>query len=453
MNGRELDWVIVRENSEGEYAGVGGRVHRGSPLEVATDVSMFTRAGVERIMRFAFALARSRPRKLLTVVTKSNAQRHAMVMWDEIAAEVAREFPDVTWDKMLVDAMTMRMVTKPQIARHDRRHQPARRHPVRSRGGAGRLARASRRPPISIRSATFPSMFEPIHGSAFDIMGKGIANPIGTFWSAVMMLEHLGEKAAAARLMQAIERVTADPRFHTPDLGGKRDDGRRDGSGDRRDTRRQRLRRATREAPHRKSYPRPAILPYDPATALHGGTGIATGAFQGGAGGPVSMAPEVKNSAIPEGSTRGREVSAGCCSAACPSGGFSRKQRPRRKEELDELGVVRAARGAEAAPQHNRSRCFSSAPLPPHPEEEQEQRLMPRREPKGEPRSIGPPLRPSGRKAARRSSAFPLPVWGGVGEVSFRSTCFRGPSPQTLSPRGGEVSRVNRRAHFAFRRL
>src|SRR5215471_17230673 len=111
---KELDWVIVRENSEGEYAGVGGRVHQGSPLEAATDVAMFTRAGVERIMRFAFRLARSRPRKLLTVVTKSNAQRHAMVMWDEIATEIASEFPDVRWDKMLVDAMTMRMVMKPQ---------------------------------------------------------------------------------------------------------------------------------------------------------------------------------------------------------------------------------------------------------------------------------------------------------------------------------------------------
>ncbi len=114
VTGPELDWVIVRENSEGEYAGVGGRVHRGLPEEAATDVSMFTRAGVARIMRFAFALARTRPRKLLTVVTKSNAQRHGMVMWDEIAAEVAREFPDVTWDKMLVDAMTMRMTLKPQ---------------------------------------------------------------------------------------------------------------------------------------------------------------------------------------------------------------------------------------------------------------------------------------------------------------------------------------------------
>lgn len=114
VSGPELDWVIVRENSEGEYAGVGGRVHQGHPNEVATDVSMMTRSGVDRIIRYAFELARSRPRKRLTVVTKSNAQRHAMVMWDEIAAEVARDFPDVTWDKMLVDAMTMRMVMKPE---------------------------------------------------------------------------------------------------------------------------------------------------------------------------------------------------------------------------------------------------------------------------------------------------------------------------------------------------
>ncbi len=114
VSGPELDWVIVRENSEGEYSGVGGRVHRGLPEEVATDVSIMTRTEVARIIRFAFKLAQSRPRKLLTVVTKSNAQRHAMVMWDEIAAEVAKEFPDVTWDKMLVDAMTMRMTMKPQ---------------------------------------------------------------------------------------------------------------------------------------------------------------------------------------------------------------------------------------------------------------------------------------------------------------------------------------------------
>ncbi|HEY4922757.1 MAG TPA: tartrate dehydrogenase [Xanthobacteraceae bacterium] len=216
---KELDWVIVRENSEGEYAGVGGRVHQGSPLEAATDVAMFTRAGVERVMRFAFRLARSRPRKLLTVVTKSNAQRHAMVMWDEIAVEVAREFSDVTWDKMLVDAMTMRMVMRPQsidtvVATN--LHADILSDLAAALAGSLGIAPTGNINP----ERTFPSMFEPIHGSAFDIMGKGIANPIGTFWSAVMLLEHLGENAAASRLMGAIERVTADPRFHTPDLGG-----------------------------------------------------------------------------------------------------------------------------------------------------------------------------------------------------------------------------------------
>jgi tartrate dehydrogenase/decarboxylase / D-malate dehydrogenase len=220
VNGGELDWVIVRENSEGEYAGVGGRVHQGSPLEAATDVSMFTRAGVERIMRFAFRLAQSRPRKLLTVVTKSNAQRHAMVMWDEIAVEVSKEFPDVSWDKMLVDAMTMRMVGKPQsldtIVATNLHADILSDLAAALAGSLGIAPTANLNP-----ERTFPSMFEPIHGSAFDIMGKGIANPVGTFWSAVMMLEHLGEPAAASRLMKAIERVTADPRFHTPDLGGK----------------------------------------------------------------------------------------------------------------------------------------------------------------------------------------------------------------------------------------
>ena len=219
VQGKELDWVIVRENSEGEYAGVGGRVHQGSPLEAATDVSMFTRAGVERIMRFAFRLAQSRPRKLLTVVTKSNAQRHAMVMWDEIAVEVAKAFPDVTWDKMLVDAMTMRMVMKPQsidtvVATN--LHADILSDLAAALAGSLGIAPTANLNP----ERTFPSMFEPIHGSAFDIMGKGIANPIGTFWSVVMLLEHIGEKPAADRLMQAIERVTADKRLHTPDLGG-----------------------------------------------------------------------------------------------------------------------------------------------------------------------------------------------------------------------------------------
>src|SRR6266581_6851884 len=220
VSGPELDWVIVRENSEGEYAGVGGRVHRGLPEEVATDVAMFTRAGVSRIMRFAFELARSRPRQLLTVVTKSNAQRHGMVMWDEIAAEVAREFPDVAWDKMLVDAMTVRMTLKPRsldtIVATNLHADILSDLAAALAGSLGIAPTANLNPE---RDA--PSMFEPIHGSAFDITGKGVANPVGTFWSQVMMLDHLGDKAAGKRLMRAIERVTAEPSLHTPDLGGK----------------------------------------------------------------------------------------------------------------------------------------------------------------------------------------------------------------------------------------
>jgi tartrate dehydrogenase/decarboxylase / D-malate dehydrogenase len=219
VSGPELDWVIVRENSEGEYAGVGGRVHRGLPEEAATDVSMFTRTGIVRIMRFAFQLARSRPRKLLTVVTKSNAQRHGMVLWDEIAIEVAREFPDVRWDKMLVDAMTMRMTLKPHsidtvVATN--LHADILSDLAAALAGSLGIAPTANLNP----ERRFPSMFEPIHGSAFDIVGKGIANPVGTFWSGVMLLEHLGEQAAAQRLMRAIERVTADKTLHTPDLGG-----------------------------------------------------------------------------------------------------------------------------------------------------------------------------------------------------------------------------------------
>jgi tartrate dehydrogenase/decarboxylase/D-malate dehydrogenase len=215
-----LDWVIVRENSEGEYAGQGGRSHRGLPEEVATEVAIFTRSGVERIMRFAFELARSRPRKCLTVVTKSNAQRHGMVMWDEIAAQMAASYPDVTWDKMLVDAMTVRMTMKPETI--DTVVATNLHADILSDLAAALAGSIGIAPTANINpERRFPSMFEPIHGSAFDITGKGVANPIGTFWSAVMMLDHLGEPAAAASLMQAIEHVTADPSLHTPDLGGR----------------------------------------------------------------------------------------------------------------------------------------------------------------------------------------------------------------------------------------
>ena len=216
---QDLDWVIVRENSEGEYAGVGGRVHQGQPIEAATDVSMMTRAGVERIMRFAFRLAQSRPRKLLTVVTKSNAQRHAMVMWDEIALQISGEFPDVKWDKELVDAATARMVNRPAtldtlVATN--LHADILSDLAAALAGSLGIAPTGNIDP----ERRYPSMFEPIHGSAFDIMGKGLANPVGTFWSCVMLLEHLGEVDAARILMQAIEQVTAEPALHTRDLGG-----------------------------------------------------------------------------------------------------------------------------------------------------------------------------------------------------------------------------------------
>ncbi|HKW55314.1 MAG TPA: tartrate dehydrogenase [Stellaceae bacterium] len=215
----DLDWIVVRENSEGEYAGNGGRVHRGLPEEVATETSVFTRTGVQRIMRFAFDLARQRRRRQLTVVTKSNAQRHAMVMWDEIAAEVAKDYPEVSWGRELVDAMTTRMVLKPKsidVVVASNLHADILSDLAAALAGSLGIAPTANLNP----ERRFPSMFEPIHGSAFDIAGKGIANPIATFWTASMMLEHLGEREGAARLMAAIERVTATPALHTPDLGG-----------------------------------------------------------------------------------------------------------------------------------------------------------------------------------------------------------------------------------------
>ncbi len=214
----DLDWVIVRENSEGEYSGNGGRAHRGLPEEVGTEVAIFTRVGVTRIMRYAFRLAQSRPRKLLTVVTKSNAQRHGMVMWDEIAAEVAQEFPDVSWDKMLVDAMTHRMTLHPQsldtiVATN--LHADILSDLAGALAGSLGVAPTANIDP----ERRFPSMFEPIHGSAFDITGKGIANPVASFWTAAQMLEHLGEHDAAALIMEGVESVCARG-ILTPDVGG-----------------------------------------------------------------------------------------------------------------------------------------------------------------------------------------------------------------------------------------
>lgn len=218
-DGQDIDWVVIRENSEGEYSGSGGRVHRGLPEEIATETSVFTRRGVERIHRFAFELAKSRPRRHLTLVTKSNAQRHGMVLWDEIFYEVGRDYPEVETQRVLVDAMTTLMVLKPRsldVLVATNLHADVLSDLAAALTGSLGIAPTANLNP----ERTFPSMFEPIHGSAFDITGKGIANPVATFWTAAMMLENLGERDAAERLMRAVEKVTAR-RLFTPDLGGE----------------------------------------------------------------------------------------------------------------------------------------------------------------------------------------------------------------------------------------
>jgi len=215
--GRDIDWVIVRENTEGEYSGSGGRVHKGLPEELATETSVFTRKGIERVHRFAFELARKR-KKHLTLVTKSNAQRYGMVLWDEVCDEVQEGFPDIQTERVLVDAMTTRMVLKPasiDTVVASNLHADILSDLAAALSGSLGIAPTANLNP----GRTFPSMFEPIHGSAFDITGKGVANPIATFWTASMMLDHLGETKTAARLMKAIEAVTAKKVF-TPDLGG-----------------------------------------------------------------------------------------------------------------------------------------------------------------------------------------------------------------------------------------
>jgi len=217
-NAEQIDWVIVRENTEGEYSGAGGRVHTGLPNEVAMEVSTFTRSGVERVHRFAFELARKRKRKHLTLVTKSNAQRHGMVLWDEIFFSLQKEYPDVRTQRILVDAVTTVMVLKPaslDVMVASNLHADILSDLAAALSGSLGIAPTANLNP----ERKFPSMFEPIHGSAFDITGKGVANPIATFWTASMMLEHLGEAKAAARLMKAVESVTAKKIF-TPDLGG-----------------------------------------------------------------------------------------------------------------------------------------------------------------------------------------------------------------------------------------
>ena len=213
----DVDMLFVRENTEGEYSGIGGRAHRGLGGEVAIESSVFTHEGVERVIRYAFERAAGR-RGVLTSATKSNASRYGYVLWDEVAADVAAEFPDVRYERVLVDALAARMVRNPEsldvVVASNLFGDILTDLAAVLQGGMGMAASANVAP-----GSGRTGLFEPVHGSAPDIAGRGIANPVGAIWSAVLMLEHLGEQSAAAALMTALEDVCRrGPRTH--DLGG-----------------------------------------------------------------------------------------------------------------------------------------------------------------------------------------------------------------------------------------
>jgi tartrate dehydrogenase/decarboxylase/D-malate dehydrogenase len=216
----DLDMLCVRENSEGEYSGAGGRLHVGTPHELATETALFTRRGIERIVRFGFEAAARRPRRRLASATKSNALRHSMVLWDEVVAAVAPEYPKVTVQRYHVDALAARMITRPDSV--DVIVASNLFGDILTDLGAALTGSLGLAPGANINpERRFPSMFEPIHGSAPDIAGQGIANPVGAVWAGAMMLDHLGEREAHDRIVAAIERVLGERRVRTPDLGGQ----------------------------------------------------------------------------------------------------------------------------------------------------------------------------------------------------------------------------------------
>jgi len=216
----DIDMVCVRENSEGEYSGLGGRIHVGTPYEAAEQTGLFTRHGIERILRYGFEIAAKRPRKLIASATKSNALRHAMVLWDEVAEIVRKDYPSVDYRKYHVDAIAARMITHPGsldvIVCSNLFGDILTDIGSAISGSLGIAPGANINP-----ERTYPSMFEPIHGSAPDIAGKGIANPIGAIWAGAMMLDHLGHRDVHDRILGAVERVVGSGTIRTPDLGGK----------------------------------------------------------------------------------------------------------------------------------------------------------------------------------------------------------------------------------------
>jgi tartrate dehydrogenase/decarboxylase / D-malate dehydrogenase len=217
----DIDFVVVRENTEGEYAQVGGVLYSGGPHEVAVQSSMFTRHGTERVIRFAFELARRRGRKrLLTSVTKSNAQGFSMAFWDRVFAEVAGEYPDIRTESLLVDAACMDLVRRPEtfdvMVASNLFGDILTDLSAAITGSLGLAPSANLNP-----ERTFPSMFEPVHGSAPDIAGRGVANPMAAMLAGAMMLEFLGQPKAAAALEKAVLGVLKEAETLTPDLGGR----------------------------------------------------------------------------------------------------------------------------------------------------------------------------------------------------------------------------------------